>query len=534
MTAPAPGGGKKPDRGYYFDKSAADHAVEFFEKHLKHTKGEWAGRPFKLRPWQSEQLIRPLFGWKRADGSRRYRMVYCEIPKKNGKSETAAGVGLYCTFADGEPGAEVFSAAGDREQARIVFDTAKTMVENSPALKRRADVYRGSIVYPKLGCSYKVLSSDAFTKHGFNVHCAVFDEFHVQPNRELYDTLRNGTAARRQPITFIITTAGHGRESICWELHDYSMKVKKGIIDDPELLVVIFRAEPEDDWTSEATWKKANPNYGITVKPEFFRSECEKAKRLPAYENVFKRLHLNMWTSAETRWLRMEDWDASAGQVPDLKELRGRDCYAALDLSSSLDITALGVNFPWEDDAYKLYSKFWIPAENMRERILHDHVPYDAWAKEGYVEPTEGNVIDYRFIIAELKRLRDEVGLKILEIAYDPWGATKIVQDLEELGFKMVPFRQGFGSMSGPSKDFERLVLGKKLHHGGNPVLRWMMDNCVVKVDPAGNIKPDKSKSHKRIDGVVAHIMALDRAMRRETKTTGSVYDKRGFQRLGG
>ncbi len=533
------------DDRYFFDEKAAQRAVLFFEKYLRHSEGEWAGKKFKLEDWEKNDIVRPLFGWKRrSDGTRRYRTAYIEVPKKNGKSGIAAGIALYMAFADMEPGAQVFSAAGDRDQAAIVFDTAKNMVLASPALSRRSQPYRRVIHVPYLGASYRVISADAKTKHGFNVHCAVFDEFHVQPNRELFDTLKNGVAARRQPLVVIITTAGHDRNSICWEMHDYALKVKNNIIEDNELLVVVYAAEKDDDWTDPKIWKKANPNLGITVKEDFLKSECEKAKRMPSYENTFRRLHLNQWVEAERRWFSIRDWDKGNEAVA-RADLQRKPCYAGLDLSSTRDLSALSLVFPLYDelplnaenesasrDVYKILPFFWIPEENMREREARDQVPYSVWIREGFITATPGNVIDYKFIFEALKKLREE--FDILEIAYDRWGASKLTQDLQEASFNMVPFGQGFGSMSAPSKELERLVLSGRIHHGGNPILRWNADNVVTVSDAAGNIKPDKAKSNKRIDGIVAAIMGLDRAIRHNQNAGTSIYESRGFASMGG
>ena len=510
------------------NREAADRAVSFIER-LKHTKGKWAGVPFTLLPWQRDEIIRPLFGTLRSDGTRQYRTAYVEIPKKNGKSELAAGIALKLLFADKEPGAEIYSAAADRDQASIVFNVAAQMVRQSPALMGRCKIIDSQkrIVIPKTGSFYRVLSSDAFTKHGFNVHGVIFDELHAQPNRELWDVLTLGAGdARTQPLTFAITTAGYDRNSVCWEQHEYALKVLKGIIQDPTFLPVVYAAEEADDWEDEAVWKKANPSLGHTLDIERIREAYRKAKEMPALQNAFRRLRLNQWTQQETRWADISAWDATAGIVAP-ENLKGRHCYAGLDLASTMDIAALALVFPG-DGVFEVVMWFWIPEENMRERINRDRVPYDVWVRQGLVQATPGNVIDYGAIKHTIKTLAAE--FEIQEIAFDRWGAVQISQDLDAEGFTMVPFGQGFASMSGPTKELLNLVLSKKFRHGGNPVLRWMADNMVVKQDPAGNVKPDKSKSTQKIDGMVALIMALDRAMRHQE--TGSVYDQRGIRTL--
>ncbi|MDD2772996.1 MAG: terminase large subunit [Elusimicrobiales bacterium] len=506
---------------YHFDAKAAAKTERFFELYLTHIKGEWSGRPFVLEPWQKE-IVHPLFGWKRPDGTRRYRTCYIEIPRKNGKSSLCAGLALYLLMADREPSAEVYSAAADREQASIIFDIAKNMVALSPELSVRLKMFRKVIAYDKALSSYKTLSADAYTKHGLNAHGIIFDELHAQPNRELWDVLATSTGARTQPLTVAITTAGFDRNSICWEMHEYARRIKEGVIEDDSFLPVIYAADEQDDWRSPAVWRKANPNLGVSISEDYLKRECDKAGNIPAYENTFRRLYLNQWTQQESRWIPMSAWELCGGAViADM--LKGKPCYAGLDLSSTTDITALVLAFPI-DGAVKLLPFFWIPADNLHERSNHDHVPYELWVKQGLINATAGNVIDYGFIVAKITELRKQYVLK--EIAFDRWGAAKIVQELEELGVTVVPFGQGFASMSGPSKELLRLVLAGKLHHGGNPVMRWMADNAVVKSDPSGNIKPDKSKSTNRIDGIVAAVMALDRAMRHGAGL--SVYENRG------
>lgn len=515
---------------YWFDERAAQVAVNFFEKLLVHVKGEWAGKPFKLQDWQREEIIRPLFGWKREDGTRRYRTAYIEIPRKNGKSSLAAGIALLLLFADDEPGAEVYCAAADRDQAHIVFDLAKQMTEGSPHLAKRADVYKRSIVYPAVGSSYKVLSADAFSKHGLNAHGVVVDELHAQPNRDLVDVLVTSTGARRQPMVVFITTAGYDRESICWEYHEYGRQVSAGIIQDDTFFAFIQAADEGDDWQSEEIWRKANPGYGVTVKEDYLANEARRAAQTPAYENTFRRLHLNQWTQQETRWLPMEAWD-DCGAPFDVKLLAGATCYGGLDLASTSDIASLVLDFPsepGEEERHVWLPIFWIPEENLVDRARKDRVPYDAWVRQGLIRATEGTVIDYGFIVRDIEALGEKYNIK--EIAFDRWGAFQVSQQLEGAGFSMVGFGQGFVSMSPPTKELLRLALDHKLAHGGNPVLRWMADNMVVSTDPAGNVKPNKQKSRQKIDGIVAGVMALDRAVRHEPG--GSVYQERGLLTL--
>ncbi len=506
------------------NKEAAQRAVSFIE-HLKHTKGKWAGVSFTLTPWQ-RPIIEYIFGTLNKDGTRQYRTAYIEIPRKNGKSELAAAVALKLLFADDEPGAEIYGAASDRDQASIVFNVAAQMVRQSPALSKRCRVIDSQkrIVVPKSGSFYRAIPADAAGSHGFNAHGIIFDELHTQPNRELWDVLTTSTGARSQPLTFAITTAGWDRHSICWEQHEYAERVLKKLVDDPTFYAVIYSAPEDADWRDERVWYACNPGLGDFRNIDEMRTMARKAEQVPALQNTFRRLYLNQWTGQEKRWLDLAAWDATAGLV-DPDELTGRRCYAGLDLSSTTDITALVLIFPMDDGTFKVLPYFWIPADNMRERVNRDRVPYDVWAQQGFITTTSGNVIDYGSILQLLVHLSQR--FEIAEVAYDRWGATQLAQQLMDEGFTVVPMGQGFASMSPPTKELMNVVLAKRLQHGGNPVLRWMADNMVVKEDPAGNIKPDKGKSTQRIDGMVALIMALDRAIRHADDK--SIYEERGI-----
>ncbi len=511
-----------------FDESKAKHAINFINN-LKHTKGQWRGVPFDLLPWQ-DKIITDIFGTVKENGYRQYNTAYIEIPKKNGKSELAAAVALYLTCGDGEWGAEVYGCAADRQQASIVFDVAVEMVEQSPALKKRIKPIMSvkRLVYKPTNSFYQVLSAEAFTKHGLNVHGVIFDELHAQPNRDLFDVMTKGSGdARLQPLFFLITTAGTDRNSICFEQHQKAVDLLEGRKIDHTFYPVIYGMKDEDDWADEKNWYKANPSLNHTIDIEKVRNAFNSAKENPAEENTFRQLRLNQWVKQSTRWMQMDKWDDCNFAV-NPEELIGRECYAGLDLSSSIDITAFVLVFPprYEDEKYIILPFFWIPEENMKLRVRRDHVPYDIWDKQGYIKTTEGNVVHYGFI----ENFIDELGTKynIKEIAFDRWGAVQMTQNLDGMGFTVVPFGQGYKDMSPPTKELMKLTLEKKIAHGGNPVLRWMMDNIFVKIDPAGNIKPDKEKSTEKIDGAVATIMALDRAIRNEG-SGGSVYDERGI-----
>jgi phage terminase large subunit-like protein len=512
----------------HYDKKKADRAVTFIEN-LCHTKGKWAGTPFWLLPWQ-EQLIRDIFGIVKPDGNRQFRTAFVEICKKVGKSELAAAVALYLLYADNEPSAEVYGAAADRQQASIVFDVAKQMVEMSPALMKRSKLMSATkriVNYGNAGY-YQVLSAEVRGKHGFSVSGLVFDEIHTQPNRQLYDVLTKGSSdARQNPLHFIITTAGNDRHSIAYELHTKAVDILEGRRVDPTFYPVVYGLKDDEDWEDEANWYKVNPSLGYTVDIERLRDAYREAKQNPADEVTFKWLRCNMWVSSTVAWI--PDAIYMRGNEPiDMASQEGRDCYAGLDLSSTGDITALVLIFPPrdEDEKYVLLPYFWIPEETIPRRVKANSVPYDIWEKQGYIMSTEGNVIHYDFIEKFIMDLSEKY--HILEIAVDRWNATHVIQNLEDNGLTMVPFGQGFASMSAPTKEFYRLLMEGKIIHGGHPVMRWMAGNVVVDTDPAGNIKVTKAKSKEKIDGIVAAIMALDRAVRHEGES-GSVYDMRGL-----
>jgi len=513
----------------HYDKAKADRAVKFIEN-LCHTKGKWAGKRFWLLPWQ-EQLIRDIFGIVKPDGYRQFRTAFVEICKKVGKSELAAAVALYLLYADNEPSAEVYGAAADRQQASIVFDVARQMVEMSPALLKRSKLMTATKRIVNYGNSgyYQVLSAEVGGKHGFSVSGLVFDEIHTQPNRQLYDVLTKGSSdARQNPLHFIITTAGTDRHSIAYELHTKAVDILEGRRVDPTFYPVVYGLKDDEDWEDEANWYKVNPSLGYTVDIERLRDAYREAKQNPADEVTFKWLRLNMWVSSTVAWIP----DAifmKGNEAIDLAALEGRDCYGGLDLSSTGDITALVLMFPPrdEDEKYILLPFFWVPEETIPQRVKAASVPYDIWERQGYLLSTEGNVIHYDFIEKFINDLAEKY--HIVEIAVDRWNATQMIQNLEGDGFTMVPFGQGFASMSGPTKDFYRLLMEGQIIHGGHPVLRWMAGNVVVDTDPAGNIKVTKAKSKEKIDGIVAAIMALDRCIRNQTEPQGSVYDERGL-----
>ena len=512
-----------------FDERKAQRVIRFIEA-LRHTKGEFHGQPFRLLPWQ-EKIIRDVFGTVRDDdpSMRQYTTAYIEIPKKNGKSELGAAIALNMLINDDEWKAEVYSCASDRQQAAIVFDVAVDMVRQSPALMKRVKIIPSTrrMIYQPTGSIYQVLSSEVATKHGLNVSACIFDELHTQPTRALYDVMTQGSGdARRQPLWFLLTTAGTDRNSICWEVHQKALDILEGRKIDPRFYPVLFGLPDDADWTSEENWYRANPSLDHTITIDKVRDAFRKAQETPADENQFRQLRLNQWVKQSVRWMPMDKWDECGGVV-DPYALEGRACYAGLDLSSTSDLTALVLAFPptSEDEPYRVLPFFWLPEETLSLRVRRDHVPYDQWAKRGFIQTTEGNVVHYGFIERFICELGERYDIR--EIAHDRWNATMMVQTLEDDGFTMVPFGQGFKDMSPPTKELMRLVLEHRLCHGGHPVLRWNMDNAFVRTDPAGNLKLDKEKSTEKVDGAVALVMALDRAMKNQGGD--SVYNHRGL-----
>lgn len=520
--------------GCIWDPIAAKRILDFFEHPedgcLRHVKGERSGQRFVLEPWE-RSILANIFAWKRADGTRRYREIFIYLPRKNGKTAFTAGMALYVLTCDDEGGAEIYSAASDKDQAALIFEHAAGMVRQDEALAKRLQVFgdsgggqRKSIVFQERFSAYKVISSESNTKHGFNTHMAIIDELHAQPDRDLVDVLTTSTGSRKQPLIVTVTTADFLRESICNEKYDYACKVRDGILQDPAFMPVIYEAPVGSDWTSPAVWKVANPNLGISLSEEYFTRECRRAQEIPSYENTFKRLHLNIRTQNDIRWLSAEAWDKCPGTLPDLA---GMECWAGLDLATTTDIAAFVLFFP---EGNCLLPYFWVPMLNAEKRERRDRVPYQTWIRQGILKGTPGNVIDYDCIRADIGQIGKLYNVR--EIAVDRWNSTQLQTQLAGDGFTVVPFGQGFASMSGPTKEFEKLVTAAALAHGGNPILKWMASNVTVETDAAGNLKPSKARSTEKIDGIVAGIMAIGRALVRDVNS-GSVYETRGLEVLG-
>lgn len=516
-------------RGYFFDPAAGETALKSYDNY-KHFKGKWAGQTFILLPWE-QAIIYILFGWKRRKtGLRRFRTAYIEVARKNGKSHLAAGIGLYMLDLDGEPAAEVYSAATKRDQAKIVHTAAKQMVKGSRVLKRYIKVYKDSLAVEDTASVFEPLSADYNSLDGLNVSCAIIDELHAHKGRELYDVLDTATGAREQPLIVSITTAGIARESVCREMHEYTENILNGIIKDETFFGIIYTLDDSDDWTDPEVWIKANPSLGAALDYKELDERAQKAMNSAASRNAFLRLRMNIWTSSSESWLDYESWVASAGKVDEAK-LVGRDCYAGMDLSSTRDISAVCLVFPMGDGTTQAIWRYYLPEDNIEEKARIDRAPYDVWARQGYITLTPGNVIDYDYIEEEIKRLASIYNIR--EVAFDPYNATQLTNHLIDSGMTCVDMRQGYLSLSPPTKALEQAILRQQFHHGNNPVTNWMIPNCEAVTDPAGNIKLDKAAKVKRrkIDGVVAAIMGYSRVIA-ETPEKKSVYEERGMLML--
>lgn len=498
------------DYPYYFHEESAQRVIDFFQ-FCNHIEGKWAGSKIELEDWQQFALWVP-FGWKRKDNdARRFRRAYVEVARKNGKSSWTAGLGLYFLVADGEAGAQVYSAATTRDQAKIIHTAAERMVKTSPFLSRMVQAFRNNLSVPDTFSKFEPLSADFNTLDGLSPSAGLIDEVHAHRNRGVVDVIETGMGAREQPMMWMITTAGiNTADSIALEFRHHGEQVLKGIRDDEAYFPLIYTQDVDDNWLDESLWIKSNPNLGVSVNLEELRDLANKAKEIPAAQNNFKTKRLNIWCNSRSKWIPVERWDACKEDF-NVAELYGKECYAGLDLSTTTDLSALVLVFPWENDTYRVLPFFWVPEENAELRARRDRVPYPLWISQKHIEATAGNVIDYKFIRAKFLELAKVY--KIKEVAADPWNATQLLQQLsEEDGFKVVELRQGFASFSAPMKATETLIMSQKLRHDGNPVLKWMFDNVSVKSDPAGNIKADKEKSAERIDGIVAMIMGIGRA----------------------
>lgn len=515
-----------------FDNRRAMYAVEFIQA-LRLSQGAFAGKPLNLMPWQTN-FLSDVYGTLNKNGKRQYSYAYLEIPKKNGKSTLGAGIALYHTFADGEQRGEVYSAAADRAQASLIFDIAVDMIDQSPALRKRTKLTLSQkMLEDKVTRTvYKVLSAEAYTKHGINASAVIFDELHAQPNRELYDVLTFGAGdAREEPLWYIITTAGDDpdRSSIGWEVHDKAQRLIKGEIVDPSWYCKIWGLEPdyEGDIWDEKLWYQVNPSLGLTIDIEKVRQAALSARNNEAVERNFRWLRLNQWVeNKRTSWLPLTLWDKNCIDI-DESQLLGKRCYVGADLATIVDLAGLGILFPPQEGLDHWYAKFdgFIPLENMKEREKTDKIPYSRWLKAKHIDATPGNVIDYDYIKSRMEQLD-----KLYDVhawGGDPWGAEKLRQDLLriERPIELLEVKQIIAIMSPTMKEIQRLLERGELKHGKNPVSRWNFGNVRVVTDGNENYKPYK-KGVERMDLIVALINAMYVAMKNEL--SGSAYDERG------
>ncbi len=514
--------------GDWFDAKTAQKYCDFFPECLTHVEGRLAGRPFILERWQ-QAFVGCLFGWMNSAGFRRYREALLYIGRKNGKTTLTAGIVLLLLFVDGEPGANIYSAAAEKDQASIIYRHAKTMVEAEPVLLAEAKIYRSlkAIEFPRLNSVYRPISAEAFTKHGYNPHGIIIDELHAQKKRDLVDAFTTALGARDQPLLVYLTTADIEGESICNEKHGYACRVRDGTFEDSSFLPMIFEALPEDDWKSPATWRKANPNLGVSISETFVARECRRAQESPIYEGTFKRLHLNMITPSISAYIPKDVWDACCHPLNDLSLLKGRKCYGGLDLSSIKDTTALVWAFPPidKDPFFRLLPRIWIPGRSAEERERSDRVPYGQWKRDGHVIFTPGNRVQYSAIEQQIKD--DAKAFSVVDIAADPWSLEYLRQRVTEYGGpEIVVFRQGWRSMSAPCKEFDRMAAEGELAHDGNPCLRWQIGNVLIEQDKSENWRPIKEENTpKRIDAAVSAIMAIGRSMIDDENAGTSIYD---------
>lgn len=500
------------------ERLAGEKPCTFFRRYLTHTKGRWAKKPFNLLRWQTEQLLRPLFGRLKRDGTRQYRKVWVEVGKKSGKSEIAAGIALHCLLNDKEPMAEVYIGAMDRDQAGLIFNAAAAMVLQSPKLKSRCKVIRSIkrievTSGPQAGSFLEALAADADSADGKSPSCLIFDEVHRYKHRDFYDTLIESQSAREQPIVVCLTTAGTDLETLGGTEHLYAQQVLDGVIEDPELLIVLWAAPREADFKDWRTWAQACPSIGETVTWEWLESRARKASEDPSTENSFRRFYLNQWVAQESRWMPMDRWDASAGPLSHdaliEQVFKVQPSFGGLDLSQTRDLTALSliVGPQSEQDAFRIMWRFWLPEENIDRASKRDHVRYDIWVRDGWIRTTPGDSIDYDTIERDVRA--DTLRFPIQTIAYDPTFAFQLAQHLMNAGVEMYAMRQGFEAMSNPTAEMLSLAKQRRLAHAANPVARWMMDNMMVEQDSIGRWRPSKRKATGRIDGIVAGIMAL-------------------------
>lgn len=526
-----------PARGLRWDPATAQRALDFFPAVLRHSKGQLAGQPFELLDWEAF-VVGSLFGWKIKLESldieiRRFRTAFVSTARKNGKSTIEAGIGLKALIDENEPGAEIYSAATTKDQARIVFSEAERMRAGSPALRRRIYKSTNNLAVLPTASWFRPLSADSSRMDGLNVFVALVDELHEHPDAGVIEKLDTGMGARLQPLMYETTTAGVNRQSVCYQHWDFSTKVLEGVI--PKIVAdrwfaYVATIDEKDDWQDELAWRKANPSLGSVLKIEDLRAEVALAQSMPSRQNAIRRLRLNQWTQQLVRWIPMEVWVKGADEI-DAEALKGRRCIAGLDLARVNDLSSLALLFPPVENGerWKVLWRHWCPEDDIEERARRDRAPYTVWRDQGHLIATEGNTTDFKFVEAEILALSGVYDIQ--ELAFDRTFAGEIVRNLADEGMSLVEFGQGFISMGPASAEFIRKLLACELQHGGDPVADWCASNVTVRTDPAGNQKPDKERSIERIDPIVALIMAVGRSM---ADAPGIYADGRGLLIVGG
>lgn len=504
------------DSGIYFDADEVSFAFQFIES-LTLTKSTKSGQPeqFRLLTFQ-RKLLANLLGWKRPGGARLYRKSYFSEARKNAKTTTLAALGLYLLVCDDEAQPEIYIAAANNDQSGVCYEAARDMVLAHDELSELLTIvdYRKEIQNRANGGKLRALSGEKRGKHGKNPSAVIIDELHEWGAglEDLYDALTTGSQARRQPLELVITTAGSDEQSLCFRKYDYAKRVLSGDVEDSTFFPLIYELPKDADWADESLWHLPNPSLGEIVSREFLQEEKKVALASPAEQNKFRRFYLNQWVNSAAQWIPLHEWDECAGEV-DTEYLSKHPCYGGLDLAAVNDLTAFVLAWPIDDKVY-IKPWFWLPAEGLSERSRRDNVRYDLWERDGLLELTPGNVTDWRFVTDRILQLSRQFDIR--ELAFDRWGARDTVATLMDEGVNVVDHGQGYASMNAPAKRFQECVLSRKLVHDGNKVLRWNVDCCSVQSDPAGNIKPvkpERGKSSKRIDGVIASVMALGRAM---------------------
>lgn len=515
---------------YIWDPIKAERVCSFIEE-LPHTKGEWANNKENLilSPWQ-KFILTTVFGWTKPDGSRRFRTVYIEVPRKNGKTTFSAGVGLYMLAADGEQGAEVYSAAAKRDQAKIVFNDAWHMASAEKDLREYygIEVNAHNINIVEAASKFEYISSDGGTNEGLNTHFGIQDELHAHKNRSIFDVVKTSMGARRQPMLWIITTAGSDLAGICYEQREYVTKILENVTEDESYFGIIYTTDEGDNWEDEKTWIKANPNYGISVKPDYLRDVFAEAREMITSRNTFLTKHLNNWVNADTAWMDMDAWAACYDPDMKIEDFEGEDCWAGLDLASKKDLTSKAKIFK-KDDEYYVFLKNYLPEERVKSKDLAKSAHYSAWAEKGWITLTDGSMTDLDCVEEEIRQDLSRFNFKEDSFGFDPWQATQMVGHLLNDDAPMVEIRPNVPNLSDPMKTFEALVAAKKIHHEGDPVLTWAISNVVCHTDKKDNIYPNKEREQNKIDPVLALLTALNRALADDEDSGTSVYEQRGI-----